>query len=160
MKTALLSAILVLAAAGGAWSTDAVTARRFLRRAARGESLDAVDRSVAAEAYRLWQESEHVPGAVPGDPALGRALRKLGYDSGRALSPEERVAVSRMAQSSKEETSRRGPLAGGVPKARVIEIPGGKGLGGYAVPISAGIAAVAGVTALGAVRMGRRKRQD
>jgi hypothetical protein len=123
----------------------------------RGESLTDDDRRVAEEAYRDWQDSETAPNAEKGDPALGRALRKLALGGESDLSHQERGTLSGLLRASKEQrASRTGP---GRSRRTPDVPPAGRGLRVYLLPVAAGMVAVAVVVAAAGLRMRWRRRR-
>ena len=179
MSTGRLAAIAVILTACAAGAGPAGTARAaagldvedFMVRAERGEPLDADRRRLAAGAYGQWLESERVPGAKPGNPAVGRALEKLS--SGVALSSQERHAISTLRREARTEAATRA-ARGGTGVTGPAGTGGGGGGGGageigasdgaavrrYGAVLAAGAGSVVLVTILGLVAMRRRSSRQ
>jgi len=158
-----LRTICLLVAAALLWPavaepSEPAAGLRVIEKTVRGEDLDERDRQLAADAYREWQESERVPGAKPGNPAVGRAFRRMAEGEATALTPTERAAltgVQRSASEEREERRRRASGAGGVGGADGTTAAWG--VGRYATPLAAGIVSVVIVVTAGALALRRRR---
>lgn len=156
MRTCCLGVVVALVLPVVATASEVVAARRLADKVVRGEALDQHDRELAADAYRQWQESERVPRAKPGDPAVGRALQKLAAGEQAGLSPGERTALTGIARNAREGRAVGRRPSSGRPGGAPAQSGGLGGLGRYAVPVLAGVVSVVIVVAAGALAMRRR----
>jgi len=156
LRTCCLAVAVVLVLPVVAMPSEVIAARRLADKVVRGEALDQHDRELAADAYRQWQESERVPSAKRGDPAVGRALQKLASGELAGLSPGERTALTGIARNARERRAGGRRSSSGLSGGPPAQGGGRGGLGRYAVPVLAGVVSVVIVVAAGALAMGRR----